>query len=422
MSYFLVLHQVCHQKSYGALCCTNCLLSNARFLIHLFHLSLSYTAILFGKIARVQSIATVRFSHPIAIRYGTGVIGTGDNDCEGEDDEEDEDEDYGNAPIEKGSHMTGKWPCPVLEFRIVNELSEQMGGEIMNATVNVAVSNIESMVLPGALEKAVSGRIGKNARKRAKGGIVKSSLETTTDTLKQTGKALLGGTRGAALATGNLIQQLHHTLTKPMHPQVKAEEGKPYNSESEQEIRAQFAREVADSVRESQTVTVDEGGGKLAPRRIYSRLVIETDSHPFFKRVWNIRHVLNQDSPILTPRARRKIIENGGFWPAELTNHTSVRDHIHFEQLFVSLSGTSNVSGAAVYAQNLYDYEQLLVGYALAPMLGHDDSGHMIVDHQLLNDVREQHGGGGEPIEESFETAAESAQRVEQLNKSFRLD
>jgi hypothetical protein len=151
-------------------------------------------------------------------------------------------------------------------------------------------------------------------------------------------------------------------------------------------------------------------------------LEIETDSHPFFKRVWNVRHVINQNSPILTPYARKMIAENDGYWPAELANHKSIRDHVHFEQLFVSLSGTSNVSGAAVYAQNVYDYEQLVVGYALAPMLGHDESGRMIVDHELLNDVREQHGGGGEPIENSFETAEESRKRIEKLHKSFKLD
>lgn len=62
---------------------------------------------------RIQSHAQVIFSDPIVIRYGSGVRGD-DGEHDGSEDE---------------SHKT---PCPVLEFRIVNRLFNEVGGEIMD--------------------------------------------------------------------------------------------------------------------------------------------------------------------------------------------------------------------------------------------------------------------------------------------------
>lgn len=78
-------------------------------------------AILFGKVLRIQSHAQCVFSDPLVIRYGPGVRNEGEANPY---DSSDEDTGRGN-------------PCPVLEFRIVNRLFNEVGGEIMDATLNV---------------------------------------------------------------------------------------------------------------------------------------------------------------------------------------------------------------------------------------------------------------------------------------------
>ena len=326
------------------------------------------------------------------------------------------------------TNTTVEWPCPVLEFRIVNELSEHIGGEIMNATINVAASIVEQLDVPEEYANLRGSMLDRKKKKeKKKGAIGIPSPLRSSGIIKHTGKALLGGTRATGRATGNLIQKLHHGLTKPLHHPNHAaaaatEDGddgepKPYNAAHvEQQIKEEIARELAEAYQQPQAVTVDEGNHKLAPRRIYFKLEVETDSHPFFKRVWNIRHTLNERSPLLSEVARRSIARNGGNWPAELNNHKSIREHVHFEELVVSLSGTSNVSGSSVYAQKIYLYDHLNVGYSFAPLFALDGAGNMVVDHRLLNDVREQPGGGGEPIEKIDETAAHSAKVIQRID------
>ena len=90
---------------------------------------------------------------------------------------------------------------------------------------------------------------------------------------------------------------------------------------------------------------------------------------------------------------------NGGHWPDELNNAEGVRASIHFDQILVSLSGTSNVDANPVYAQKVYDFVDMCVGYSFCNMLFRDDDGGIQVDPYLLNDVKEQEGGGGELLE-----------------------
>jgi hypothetical protein len=75
-------------------------------------------AILFGKVLRIQSHAQVIFSDPIVIRYGSGVQQGADQD--------------GALDDEKDGPK--RLPCPVLEFRVINRLFGETGGEIMDAT------------------------------------------------------------------------------------------------------------------------------------------------------------------------------------------------------------------------------------------------------------------------------------------------
>lgn len=385
-------------------------------------------AILVGKVARIQSVAQVRFSDPICVRYGSGVL-----ECM------DDDEDNGliDAPVDKGeSEVSPKEvPCPVLEFRIVNDLSEQKGGEIVNASVAVVATTLAEMDEADLSEKDVSSRskpssnhvlspIAKGAGIAA-GTAAKAAGATAMvvgTAAKQTGAALFGAGKLASQATGTVFQRINNTVNRTYHMSSSGSamadndeetDATPYSSsERERELEQEFAERIKEALEKEQyrlggvtmkenlrtTVAVDEGNSSLAPTRVFHKLEIETDSHPFFRRVWNIRHCLDEHSPLLTARARRAIERNRGFWPEEWNNYSSVRSQLRFTELIVSFAGTANVSGSSVYAQKVYDFADVNVGFTFAQVLHMSQSGKLVVDKRLLNDVLEQNGGGAEPF------------------------
>ena len=125
-------------------------------------------------------------------------------------------------------------------------------------------------------------------------------------------------------------------------------------------------------------------------------LQVETDTHPYFKRVWNIRHILDENSPILTDQARYLIRSNNGQWPANLSDAESVRKYVRFNDMIISFSGTSNASGRAVYSQKVYTSADVCIGYTFANVLALENR-RIVVDLNMLNEIREQIGGGAHP-------------------------
>ena len=372
-------------------------------------------AVIFAKIARIQSIAPVAFSDPVVVRYGTGCIQVAkDQDTIGDIEISEVNED--EAALEL--------PCPILEFRMVNTMWNQKGGEIMDAGVMLVVSRLETT-------HEVDKRIAKNKVKR-KGKPRKP---------KQKKPVSLSGVSRAMMAKGSLAQRFNQSaissataaanalVPKPTdsndgtdghEPQEDSDEhAQPFNR-AQREAEAKQKREmeeavqkevhhrmslVADAVGVTQPqgeVAVDEGVGdhRLAPRRIFHTLEVQTDSHPFFRRTWNIRHVCDENSPLLPSSIRARIAENNGFWPSELNSYDAVRKAINFYEIIVSFSGTANVSGSSVYSQKIYQYVDMTVGYTFVNVLAKNKEGKIYVDTSLLNDVKEQRGGGAEPIAE----------------------
>lgn len=91
--------------------------------------------------------------------------------------------------------------------------------------------------------------------------------------------------------------------------------------------------------------------------------------------------------------------KNRGFWPKELNSAEGVRSAVLFDQIIVSLSGTSNADANSVYSQKIYDFVDMNVGYSFVNLLYRDlVDGSLGVDVRLINDVLEQTGGGGEPF------------------------
>lgn len=376
-------------------------------------------AIIFGKVTRVQSIARVAWSSPMVIRYGQGVnveerrsshvqiLPPADGvipDLKRDDDSSSSDDDE-----TKLSHL----PCPVLEFRVINQLYDQVGGELINSSISVWASTLAETAPPSVLAAA-----NLNSGHKYK----------FTNPLAQVQKGMQKGTNVASRATNKVFKAAKRmsTMGKKPAPAPKQSEnsssirsdtsdsilfGENYTPGNPMDMQAVVAAAVdadrrnlmnrAQSMMTSKkhVVMQEDPTCKLTPQLIYSKLDIETDSHPFFKRVWIVRHKLDENSPLLSHEAQTAIKNNGGFWPREWNNYQDVRHHVHFNEIMVSLSGTANVSGNTVYSQKVYDYVDMNVGWRFAETLvRHPKTKNLSVDISLINDVLEQHGGGGEPF------------------------
>jgi len=400
-------------------------------------------AVLMGKIARVQSFAPTTFSDPIVVRYGTGLHpNPADDDTE--------------SSSVKSTDTSKQLPFPVLEFRVANRMHSAGGGEIMNCTLNVVASILESeasedikiSVLHKSHQKkvtpAVMGKAGRIVSGTAKqvgsvaSGTAKQVGKVAGSTAKQVGKAT-GTSRlvsGTARQMGNVagsvtssVSNLAGSVTSSvsnvagsvaagvgnqagkMSTLLKAsllddiEENKSYDPDelytrgsSESASFRSGGPHARSKGRHSNRASLVDEGSTLAPRRIFSQLEVETPAHPFFKRVWNVRHELNENSALLSAKAKQMIADNNGFWPEELNSYRAIRENLHFHEIIVNLSGTHNATGSVVYSQKVYSFVDVNIGYTFANMLLRRNDGKLGVDLQLLNDVVEQNGGGGEPF------------------------
>jgi len=133
---------------------------------------------------------------------------------------------------------------------------------------------------------------------------------------------------------------------------------------------------------------------------MFTKLSLDANQHPYFRRVWFGRHRLDQSSPLLTPAARNRVKLAGGYWPADMNNYQSIKSSLHFRHILVCISGTSNASAARVYAQKVYDLVDVNVGYRFVPMNYRTEAdGSLKTDSYLLNAVYQQRGGGAEPFQ-----------------------
>jgi hypothetical protein len=301
-------------------------------------------AIVFAKVTRIASFAQVIFSDAIVIRYGDGVSNV------------ENDENSDNDEARKSQEMTlSKLPCPLLEFRVINRLHTELGGEIIDATMNI-VASIDERQASHALRNAANNtrRRGKKGKRRR--GMSKKKLQTS-------------------------------------------QEFKPVSQHKYNGARDSLTTMFVSAAKNNNQRMDEDPSGMIVPRRIFSKLEIESPEHPFFKRVWLARHTLDHHSPLLRQEARELVRLNGGHWPHELNNAEAVRASVQFDQIVVSLSGTSNVDANSVYAQKIYDFVDICIGYRFVNLLYRDErDGSLALDPTLLNDVTEQNGGGGENL------------------------
>ena len=325
------------------------------------------------------------FSDPIVIRYGHGV--------QVEDQHEDETDDPESK--EHRSHI----PCPVLEFRIVNRLNGTVGGEILDATVNIVASIDKS--------QAQSSQNSQLRRRRGKKGKRKPPRRTQQAVLRQRAGSM-------RVISGDLLK-MHESGDLGRATDFLNDDGdNKADSEEEDPPPLEFTiRRSGKKLDPHKNTTIpllsiepghhsfeEDNTGYLVPKKVFSKLEVESPDHPFFKRVWLVRHRLDHDSPLLLTRVRQMVKINNGRWPAELNNAAGVRSAVKFDQILVSLTGTSNADANSVYGQKVYEYCDINVGYRFVNLLYRDPVDESLrADIRLINDVVEQAGGGGEPFD-----------------------
>jgi hypothetical protein len=252
-------------------------------------------AILFGKVLRIQSYAQVTFSDPLLIRFGSGVSNSNTPNSTGSGSDEDN-----TTPV----------PFPILEFRVINRLYNEPGGEIMDALLNVVAN-----------KNAVN-----DTDPHVEGWSEDSRSRPTSD---------------ASIATNNLGGSSHN---------YSARSSSDFSARTPSHYRNRFH----DAKMQSEGQMMDDDlSSILVNKHIFSKMEIEASEHPFFRRVWVARHILDAESPILKHKVRRLIRKNGNRWPPKLNNARDIRDSLHFNQILVSLTGVSNISACDVYAQKI---------------------------------------------------------------------
>lgn len=164
----------------------------------------------------------------------------------------------------------------------------------------------------------------------------------------------------------------------------------------------------------------EQGGGPEG--RVYYPLELEPSEHPYFQRVWYLRHTLNGHSPLLNQSTRRKIKKDGG-WDARNHRYQDILASLsNFHRIRIVFKGTSAVSNSLVFAQKVYTMEDIYVGWQFGQIFykkerwrwfhtllrtperkqkegGDCDSEHLMLDKRLIHDIVPQQGGGQEPIE-----------------------
>lgn len=351
-------------------------------------------AVLVAKVNRIQAHAQVMFSDPIVVRYGLGRFSAHEMDEASTVGGDDLSTDDGTGEASR------RWPCPVLEFRIVNKLAHRYGGEIMDCTLHCSASidaaNCDQSVL-NAVQPQLHGRRGKRNKRK--------NLRRKAD--KKNAKK--GHTRGSSLYMGEGL-----SLTSDTPPrQTSRNQTKSSNdvdretavesvtstsaSDSDAEEAAFLNPTLVETVKKEHQELIEDSS-KLVPRRIFSKLIVDPDTHPFFKRIWTVQIELNAECPLLSREARKLVLENGGFWPDSLNNYQSIRNSITFNNILISFSGTSYTNASTVFAHKVYSRNDMFVGFQFANILYRNDLGALMVDKALINDCREQYGGGAEPL------------------------
>lgn len=127
------------------------------------------------------------------------------------------------------------------------------------------------------------------------------------------------------------------------------------------------------------------------PRRLFLEMELTNADHPFFRRCWTATHILDQNSPLIKKKMKKRIRKNAGCWPDKYNTARSIKKNIQFKQLIVNFTGVSKRTSKEVHAQQVYDIRDILVGYQFINILEKNDE-KVEVQEEYLNDITEQNG------------------------------
>lgn len=348
------------------------------------------SALLFAKLARVQSFAQVKFSDPMVIRYGSGLF---------LDEDSDDEEKHAFKEMDRKDPTQSHIPCPVLEFRIFNQLSSVRGGEIIDASISM-VASINASQADTALQR--------NRNARRKRGRKKRSPERSGQSEPPLNRNFQPPT-SAANVSGSVLNTYAEVRDKEEEWQAKARQSlAPHDtplplhgpapalikrrSHSDKASSESISQQLENTIRLRPSLSDGRGGiqghglsghsdlgwknsvlaglpgvgiggrvqqnyypgahelnrvssknvglqayeedpsGKICSKKVLAKLEVESPDHPFFRRVWLVRHTLDMNSLLLKPHVRLMLQHNRGFWPKELNNYESIRASIAFDQ------------------------------------------------------------------------------------------
>lgn len=323
-------------------------------------------AVIFAKVTRITQRADVRFSDPLTMTFGPGVV-----DARLVNNGKVESRDAMQKFRDVVKTTARPSPFPVLSFRLANEMHDVMGGEIISACLNAAV-------------------IIENDRKH----------QVSDDMTRQINRDRELRMRSSLFKTGSESElfSTHHraTVTERM-----SDRSSGWDNQTRKSKLSSFFTSAIMKMNEEEEMS----DTKMPLPLINSKLELDEPEHPIFKRVWKLNHIIDADSPLLTAEAKTEITNNYGQWPHDWNNHQAVRRAVLFKQLVVSFTGLSNITGALVYVQKVYEFDDIAVGYQFVNMHYRGHRSTHVVDMDLLNDVVEQNGGGGEPLDCGDETS-----------------
>ena len=238
-----------------------------------------FGAIFFAKVARVSSFAQVSFSDAMIIKYATGI--TGKLGCAYEVHDElhggiSSDDDEGN--ISTTTYKKSKLPSPFLEFRIMNRLHQTRGGEIIDASINI-VASVDGKYAAAQLRDAKVGNVGRGtgARGRARNRSKKASQS------KEFGKPQNASRRTDHFrrSSGQKIYNPHNTQFDHrdlFKNEITIKSAKDAALKMVMEHTSKHAGNKSNKEKSND----DEPDLNAIPQRIFVKLAVESQEHPFF--------------------------------------------------------------------------------------------------------------------------------------------
>ena len=313
-------------------------------------------AILFGKVNRVQSHANVIFANSVCVQYEWAE--------EGKDDDEEEDEE------EVGEPYLPRTPPRTLTISDNDTAVSRLDSHDDKVESN-GRPHIDRHVSFGDEEDIKNTSEGKV---NLVGGEDEENPLTNDSSLAQApqdnGEAFIDQFNGCPILKFQVI-----------------------NSQCNME-----GAELVDAIMKVIGIKFKGHNGKIT-RSEYVRVNLVDFEHPFFSRVWHGVHVLDATSPLLTDKAKQRILANNGSWPIEWFQPDVIRTKLEFHDLIMTVAGISNISALTVHAYKRYKIGDVLIGYNFAPLVFRDkESGMLTVDKSLVHDVREQDGLEGEDL------------------------